>query len=159
MSRLLVLLLSILLAAPATTALACPNPDMNATVQVRTNGAALRMGSMRRAMGGGTTALDTCAAIALPEVPAMLFPDAPSLTAELGGMLGLAMEITSDAACPTGLLVRTASGEWYHDDRGRGPGQPRIMLRRPGSGPLMIWIGTPDGAACRATVRLVTYAG
>ncbi|MFZ3582355.1 hypothetical protein ACOI1H_09325 [Loktanella sp. DJP18] len=159
MSRLLTVLLSILLTAPATVVWACPNPDMNATVQVRTNGAALRMGTMRRALAGGNSALDTCPSVTLPDVPAMLFPDAPSMTADLGGMLGLAMEITSDATCPTGLLVRTADGDWYHDDSGRGPGQPRIMLRHPGSGPLMIWIGTPDGGACRATVRLVTYAG
>lgn len=151
--------LSVLLALPVAGAAACPNPDLNATVQLRTNGASLRMGQMRRATAGGPHQLDGCPALGLGEVPEMFFSDAPSMSADLGGMMGLAMEISAEGACATGLLIRTADGNWYYDDSGRGPGLPRIMLRSPGRGMMRFWVGTPDGAACRATIRLATYAG
>ena len=136
---------------------ACPNPDMGAFTQLRSNGASLRMGQSRRATGGGTATLDACSTVTLPSVPPMRFADAPSMTADLSGMLGLAMEIRADAPCATGLLIRTAAGDWFYDDSGRGAGLPRVMLRKPGSGQMQIWVGTPDGAVCRTRVTLMTY--
>ena len=136
---------------------ACPNPDMNATAQMRSNGASLRMGQSRRATGGGNASLEGCGGVTLDSVPPMMFSDAPSMTADLSGMLGLAMEITADGNCAAGLLIRTAAGDWFYDDSGRGAGLPRVMLRRPGTGRMQIWIGTPDGAVCRTRVNLMTY--
>jgi hypothetical protein len=92
-------------------------------------------------------------------VPPMMFNDAPSFTADLSGMIGLAMEIRADSDCATGMLVRTADGHWYYDDSGQGTGQPQLILRRPGRGEIMVWVGTPDGEQCRARLNLSTYAG
>ena len=150
----------LVLAATSSTALpavACPNPDMNAMAQLRSNGASLRMGQSRRATGGGNAMLDGCDGVTLEAVPPMMFSDAPSMTADLSGMLGLAMEIRADGNCATGLLIRTAAGDWFYDDSGRGAGLPRLMLRNPGTGRMQIWIGTPDGAVCRTRVNLMTY--
>ena len=143
----------------ADAVMACPDPNLNAAAQMRSNGAALRLGQSRRAVAGGTVPLAGCPGVPLEEVPSAMFLSPPSLSANLGGMLGLAIEISVDAPCATALLVRTAAGEWYHDDRGQGPGKPRIILRHPGSGTLRLWLGTSDGAPCTARVQLVTYAG
>ena len=155
--RLFLPLLSALLTVPSGAVLACPNPDLGAFTQLRSNGASLRMGQSRRATGGGAVTLDACPGVALRDVPPMMFSDAPSMTADLSGMLGLAMEIKADGPCAAGLLVRTTKGEWYYDDGGRGPGLPWMMLRQPGTGQLQIWIGTPDGEVCRTRINLMTY--
>ena len=138
---------------------ACPNPDLNAAVQVRSNGAALRMGLSRRVWAGGTASLADCGQVGMTESGAMTFPDAPSFSANLGGMLGLAIEIDADSRCPVGLLVQTADGTFYFDADGGGPGQPRMILRHPGRGTMLIWVGTADPQPCRTTLRLTTYAG
>lgn len=147
------------LAISATPAAACPNPDLGALRQISTNGASLRLGLGRRVTAGGTGTLEECGHLGLRDVPQMQFNAAPSLVANLSGMMGLAMEIQSQGQCPTGLLVRTADGAWYYDDRGRGAGLPRLMLRRPGRGEFKVWVGTPTGDLCRTQVRLTTYPG
>jgi hypothetical protein len=143
----------------AGAAVACPNPDMAAARQISSNGAALRLGQNRRVFAGGKAGLAGCDHIAFPQVPAVMFNDAPSFSADLSGMIGLAMEIRAEGDCPTGLLVRTEDGHWYFDDSGRGAGQPRLILRHPGRGKIAVWVGTVDGAQCRARLNLQTYAG
>ncbi len=142
-------------------AMACPNPDLNAATTVQTNGATLRLGLNRRTTAGGTATLAACPHVTadVPGDVAMMFNAVPALSADVGGMMGMAMEISADANCATALLVRTASGDWYYDDRGRGIGMPRIMMRSPGAGQLQVWIGTTDGSVCRARVNMMTYAG
>ncbi|WP_386681356.1 hypothetical protein [Loktanella sp. R86503] len=153
--------LGVVLAATqfAGSAIACPNPDMAAARQISSNGAALRLGQSRRVFAGGKAGLDGCAHIALPHIPTAQFNDAPGFSADLSGMIGLAMEIRAESDCATALLVRTDGGHWYFDDHGRGAGQPRLILRRPGSGEITVWLGTPDGRQCRARLNLQTYAG
>ena len=143
----------------AGQAAACPNPDMAATRQISSNGVALRLGQSRRVFAGGKASLAGCDHLGLPQVPPVMFNDAPSFTADLSGMIGLAMEIRAVGDCAMGMLVRTADGGWYYDDSGQGAGQRRLILRRPGRGKIMVWVGTPDGAQCRASVKLSTYAG
>ena len=155
--RLFAILILAVTSTAASSVAACPNPDMGALAQLRSNGAALRMGQSRRATGGGPVTLDGCPGVTLDATPPMMFSDAPSMTADLSGMLGLAMEIRADGPCATGLLIRTAAGDWFYDDSGRGAGLPRLMLRKPGTGQMQIWIGTPDGAVCRTRVNLMTY--
>lgn len=147
------------LALPVLAAEACPNPDIAANRLLRSNGVSLRMGQTRRVQAGGTETLEGCADLGLGAVPAAMFNDAPSMTAELIGMMGLAIEISSVSTCATALLVRTQDGAWYFDDKGQGAGLPRLVLRRPGTGTLSIWVGTPEGKSCRSQVSLVTYAG
>ena len=151
--------LAVMVALPVYTAEACPNPDMAAARVLRTNGVSLRLGQSQRVQAGGTDTLEACAHLGLSDVPVELFNDAPSMVADLSGMMGLAIEISSKSNCPTALLVRTENGAWYFDDRGQGIGFPRLMLRRPGTGKIMIWVGTPEGQSCRSRVGLVTYAG
>jgi hypothetical protein len=154
-------LLGLFLAVTQVTgqAVACPNPDMAATRQISSNGASLRLGQNRRIFAGGKAELIGCDYLGLPQVPPMMFNDAPSFTADLSGMIGLAMEIRADSDCATGMLVRTADGHWYYDDSGQGTGQPQLILRRPGRGEIMVWVGTPDGEQCRARLNLSTYGG
>lgn len=157
--RIMIGVLAVLVTLPVDAAAACPNPDMAALRVLRANGVSLRMGQSQRVQAGGSDTLEACAHLGLSDVPTELFNDAPSMVADLSGMMGLAIEISSTSNCPTALLVQTQNGAWYYDNRGRGVGSPRLMLRRPGTGKIMIWVGTPEGQSCRSRVRLVTYPG
>ncbi len=140
-------------------AFACPNPDLNATDQLRTNGASLRMGDMRRFTAGGTDTLDGCDYLGLTTTPPAFFNAAPNVTADLSGMVGLAIEIRVTSRCPTSLLVHTAEGNWYFDDDGQGLGRPLLLLSRPTNGLMQMWVGTDNGQSCSARVTLATIRG
>lgn len=154
--RILTLCLAALAVGAGDAALACPNPDLGGGSILSSNGASLRLGQSRRVFAGGAGSLDGCTYLGLPEVPAARFNDAPALVAELGGMLGLGMEIGVFSSCAAALLVQTEDESWYFNDDGQGPGRPRMLLSRPGNGTLSVWIGTEDGQPCRARVTLTT---
>lgn len=152
------LILSLLACAGAGAAMACPNPAIGAFNRMDANGATLRLGDSRRVDAGGTTDLAACDMGFGAAAPG-LFNTVPSLTADLAGMRGLAIEIAVVSRCATSLLVRTADNRWFHDSDGQGPGRPRLLLTQPPSGVLSVWVGTPDGQTCTARITLQTMFG
>ena len=154
--RSLTLCMAVVAIGAGGAAVACPNPDIGASNMITSNGASLRLGQSRRVFAGGAAPLDGCAYLGLSKVPTAQFNDAPSLVAELGGMLGLGLEIGVFSSCATALLVQTEDDSWYFNDNGQGPGRPRMLLSRPGNGTLSVWIGTEDGQPCRARLSLTT---
>ncbi|SEM44651.1 non-specific serine/threonine protein kinase [Loktanella fryxellensis] len=153
-----VLFLGVTLCAWSGAAVACPNPAIGAFSRLDANGATLRLGDSRRVDAGGDTDLAGCA-MGLDAPVDGRFNTVPSLTADLAGMTGLAIEIAVVSRCATALLVRTADNRWFHDSDGQGPGRPRLLLTQPSSGTLSVWVGTPDGQTCTARVTLQTMFG
>lgn len=69
------------------------------------------------------------------------------------------LEIRTEGACDTTLLLRTPAGRWFFDDD-NGPGRnARLRLGSPSEGRYEIWVGSQGGQACAARLALQTMRG
>ncbi|MBS1303610.1 hypothetical protein [Loktanella sp. SALINAS62] len=138
------------------SAAACPNPEHSSVVRFTESGVNLRRGKIVRLNAGGTSTLAECPQAGVVRDNDAYFTDAPSLELELVGMMGLGLQITPDQGCANSILVLTPDGQWYN----RGPGLngylPALMLSRPGTGELKVWVGTKSPERCRLRMEVLT---
>lgn len=64
----------------------------------------------------------------------------------------LVMQVRSD--CDSALLINTGTATWYYDDDDLGNLDPQIILTRPRSGQIDLWVGTYDGQYCDAVLTV-----
>jgi hypothetical protein len=67
------------------------------------------------------------------------------------------LELRTEGACDTVLLVRTPSGRWFFDDDNGGERNARLRLSAPPEGRYEIWVGSQGGEACGARLVLQTF--
>ena len=112
------------------------------------------------ATAGGDLALTGCAV--LPFNRSGFAGTAPNITFELSEMdrFGrIELSATLEAECALTLRAQSVDGTWHFDAMGNGDGLPELELTDAAvaDGPLHVWVGTPDGATCDATVHINTW--
>lgn len=82
------------------------------------------------------------------------FTSAPDVRIFVNGIEGNRLTFEVRSNCDSALLINTGTASWYYDDDDAGNLDPRIVLTRPRSGQIDIWVGTYDGQYCDAVLYL-----
>lgn len=82
---------------------------------------------------------------------------APDFSIQMPNMQGFQLVISVVSQCDSILLINTPNRNWFYDDDDNGNLDARIILTRPSSGWMDIWVGTHDGSVCDATLSLETF--
>ncbi len=82
------------------------------------------------------------------------FEAAPDVRYFVNNVEGRRLSIFVQSACDSTLLINTQSASWYYDDDDNGNADAKIVLTRPLSGQIDVWVGTYDGQYCDANVYI-----
>lgn len=82
------------------------------------------------------------------------FTSQPDARFFISGIEGNRLMISVRSNCDSALLINTGTATWYYDDDDAGNLDPQIVLTRPQSGQIDVWVGTYDGAVCDAVLSL-----
>lgn len=137
-------------------ALACPNWNNNPTYGTYDLSLSqLRSGPSWSLTAGGSIDWSNCQHIRVgtDDGPGF-FEAAPDFRFFVNNVEGRRLTISVLSACDSTLLINTQSATWYYDDDDNGNGDAKIVLTRPLSGQIDVWVGTYDGAYCDANVRV-----
>ncbi|MBB5722089.1 hypothetical protein FHS72_001713 [Loktanella ponticola] len=142
-----------------TSAMACPNFNMQAAESFAASGAQLRAAKTFNVVAGGENYVWNCSNVRPgTDQGAGYFTSQPDFSFELSGMAGMRLVVSAVSECDSALLINTSSANWYYDDDDNGNLDPKITLTRPVDGRIDIWMGTYDGEYCNANLRLETFA-
>lgn len=142
-----------------TSAMACPNFNLQAAEAYSASGAQLRAPKTFNVVAGGENYVWNCPNVRPgTDQGAGYFTSQPDFSFDLSGMSGLRLVVSAVSQCDSALLINTSSANWYYDDDDNGNLDPKIVLTRPVNGRIDIWMGTYDGEYCNATLRLETFA-
>ena len=142
-----------------TSAVACPNFNLEAADAYAASGAQLRSPKTFSVVAGGENYIWNCPSIRPgTDQGAGYFTSQPDFSFSLSGMAGLRLVVSAVSNCDSALLINTSSANWYYDDDDNGNLDPKITLTRPVDGRIDIWMGTYDGEYCNANLRLETFA-
>jgi hypothetical protein len=141
----------------SNTAIACPNFNLSGETYSLT-GTDLYTPRSFKVVAGGSNALSGCPNVRpQTESGPGYVTSTPDFTFSLSGLDPYRLDISVRSACDAMLLVNTGRANWYYDDDDNGNLDPKIVLTRPSSGWLDIWVGTYDGEACDAVLTLETF--
>lgn len=142
-----------------TSAIACPNFNMQAAESYSASGAQLRSPKTFNVVAGGENYVWNCPNVRPgTDQGAGYFTSQPDFSFDMSGMAGLRLVVSAVSQCDSALLINTSSANWYYDDDDNGNLDPKIVLTRPVDGRIDIWMGTYDGEYCNATLRMETFA-
>lgn len=132
---------------------ACPGLD-NADKHLFLSARQLATPQVAEVRAGGTVLLGYCEAI--PGSGNVPFDPSVSIyyTADRKRM---DLELRTEGACDTVLLVRTPSGRWFFDDDNGGSRNARLRISTPPEGRYEIWVGSQGGQACPTRLTLQTF--
>lgn len=151
------LLTSVLsLFALASAAQACMDWRLNPTYgQYNLSQSQLNRGQTLSLTAGGSINWAQCRHIVgLTDNGPGFFERAPDVRFFVNGVEGNRLTISVNSACDSTLLINTQSASWYYDDDDNGNMDAKIVLTRPISGQIDVWVGTYDGAYCDANVSI-----
>ena len=115
----------------------------------------LRQGQSLSLQAGGNNYVWNCPNVnPQTDQGAGYFTSQPDARVFVNNVEGNRLIIAVDSQCDAALLINTGTATWYYDDDDRGNLDPQIILTRPRSGQIYIWVGTYDGQVCNATLRL-----
>jgi len=142
-----------------TTAVACPDFNIQAVESYQATGGQLRQPRSFNVVAGGENYIWNCPSIRPgTDQGAGYFTSQPDFSFTLSGMGGLRLVVSAISNCDSALLINTSSANWYYDDDDNGNLDPRIVLTRPVDGRIDVWMGTYDGEYCDAQLRMETFA-
>ncbi len=140
----------------AGAAQACPNWNNNPTYGAYDLSLAqLRAGQSLSLTAGGSVDWNGCPHIRVgsDDGPGF-FEVAPDVRFFVNNVEGRRLTIAINSACDSTLLINTQSASWYYDDDDNGNADAKIVLTRPLSGQIDVWVGTYDGQYCDARVSI-----
>ncbi|MEO9865099.1 MAG: hypothetical protein ABJO29_06995 [Yoonia sp.] len=142
-----------------SSAVACPNFNMQAAEAYSASGAQLRSPKTFSVVAGGENYVWNCSNVRPgTDQGAGYFTSQPDFSFTLSGMSGLRLVVSAVSECDSALLINTSSANWYYDDDDNGNLDPKIVLTRPVDGRIDVWMGTYDGEYCNAQLRMETFA-
>ena len=154
MKRLLISTLALIGLSGA--AQACPNWSLNPTYGAyNISLAQLRQGQNLSLTAGGSIDWNNCPQIRVgsDDGPGF-FEQAPDVRFFVNNVEGRRLTISVRSNCDSTLLINTQSQSWYYDDDDNGNADAKIVLTRPVSGQIDVWVGTYDGEYCDANVAI-----
>lgn len=154
MKRLLLSTLAIVGLAGA--AQACPNWNNNPTYGAyNLSLGQLRQGQTLSLTAGGSVNWNNCPHIRVgtDDGPGF-FEVAPDARFHVNNVEGRRLTISIISACDSTLLINTQSTSWFYDDDDNGNADAKIVLTRPLSGQIDVWVGTYDGQYCDAQLSI-----
>lgn len=140
----------------AGAAQACPNWNNNPTYGAyNLSLAQLRSGQSLSLTAGGSFDWNNCQHIRVgtDDGPGF-FEAAPDVRFFVNNVEGRRLTISVLSACDSTLLINTQSASWFYDDDDNGNADAKIVLTRPISGQIDVWVGTYDGQYCDANVSI-----
>lgn len=69
----------------------------------------------------------------------------------------LDLELRTEGACDTVILLRSPTGRWFFDDDNGAARNARIRIAAPREGRYEIWVGSQEGRACASKLTLQTF--
>ncbi|MBI1416665.1 MAG: hypothetical protein GC146_05515 [Limimaricola sp.] len=141
----------------AGAAAACPDDRVSGQV-LEVDGETLLTPQEFDIVAGGDAALSDCPGMGMQGAAGVagLFRTAPDFTLNLAKMNEYSLAVSVKSHCDTMLLISGPTMSPYFDDDDNGDLNPRIVLTRVPDGYVNVWVGTIDGAACDARLRLQT---
>ena len=117
--------------------------------------AMVEQGQSLELVAGGSSNIANCSMSRTTDMAGFL-ERAPDVRFQLSDVEGLRLRIWVAAAqnCDTVLLLNGGTIDWYYDDDDAGDMQASIVLTRPVSGQLDVWVGTYDGGYCDARLMI-----
>ncbi|PVA08040.1 hypothetical protein [Thalassorhabdomicrobium marinisediminis] len=143
----------------AGTAQACPNWSLNPIYgQYNVSMGQLRAGQQLSLTAGGDNNIWSCRNVR-PQTDTGdgYFGSSPDARIFVNGIEGRTLKLEVRSNCDSALLINTGTATWYYDDDDAGNLDPQIVLTRPQSGQIDIWVGTYDGAYCDAVLMMSAY--
>lgn len=140
----------------AGAAQACPNWNLNPNYgSYNVSVGQLRAGQQISLQAGGENYVWNCPNVN-PQTDrgAGYFTSAPDVRIFANGIEGNRLVLQVRSNCDAALLINTGTATWYYDDDDLGNLDPQIVLTRPRSGQIDIWVGTYDGAYCDAVLMM-----
>ena len=137
-------------------AYACPNWNNNPTYGAYDLSLSqLRAGQALELTAGGSINWNDCQHIRVgtDDGPGF-FEAAPDVRFFVNNVEGRRLTISTNSACDSTLLINTQSASWFYDDDDNGNADAKIVLTRPLSGQIDVWVGTYDGQYCDARVSI-----
>ncbi|MEL6960550.1 MAG: hypothetical protein AAGL89_16525 [Pseudomonadota bacterium] len=118
----------------------------------------LEQGQMLELVAGGASNLADCN-VGRGTDMAGFVERAPDVRFMMSDVEGLRLRIWVEAvqSCDTVLVLTGGTIDWYYDDDDAGDMQAAIVLTRPVSGQLDVWVGTYDGGYCDARLMLAAF--
>ena len=135
---------------------ACPNWSLNPTYgSYNLSQGQLRSGQSLSLTAGGSIDWNQCPQIRVgsDDGPGF-FEQAPDVRFFVNGVEGRNLVFSVRSACDSTLLINTQSQSWFYDDDDNGNADAKIVLTRPISGQIDVWVGTYDGQYCDANVAI-----
>lgn len=156
MRQLLFVILS--LVGLTTAVQACPDWRLSASAEYNLSGHQLRNPQGADVIAGGSNYIWNCRGInPRTDRGAGYFTSNPDFRFFISDLERYQLVISVISQCDSALLINTQSASWYYDDDDNGNLDPRIVLTRPRSGQIDVWVGTYDGDYCDARLTLETY--
>lgn len=140
----------------AGAAHACPNWNLNPTYgSYSLSAQQMRSPQTLSLTAGGENYIWNCSNVnPQSDRGAGYFTSPPDARIFVSGIEGNRLVISVRSNCDSALLINTGTASWYYDDDDAGNLDPQIVLTRPRSGQIDIWVGTYDGAYCDAVLSL-----
>lgn len=140
----------------AGAAQACPNWNLNPTYgSYNLSVGQLRAGQQISMTAGGDNYVWNCPNVnPQTDQGAGYFTSQPDARIFVNGIEGNRLVFQVRSNCDSALLINTGTASWYYDDDDLGNLDPQIVLTRPRSGQIDIWVGTYDGEYCDAVLMM-----
>lgn len=140
----------------AGAAQACPNWNLNPSYgSYNLSLGQLRQGQSLSLLAGGDKYVWNCPNVnPQTDTGAGYFTSQPDARFFVNGIEGNRLIISVRSNCDSALLINTGTATWYYDDDDLGNLDPQIVLTRPRSGQIDVWVGTYDGQTCDAVLYM-----
>lgn len=139
-----------------TAAMACPNYNLYGE-RYYWDGSDLLGGGYLDVRAGGDNSITGCGIRFGSDRGRGYVTRAPDFSLKLSNMGRYKIRFTIRSECDSILLINTGAANWYYDDDDAGNLDATIMLTRPSSGWMDVWVGTHDGSVCDARLYIQTY--
>lgn len=137
----------------AQSAWACPDFRLNGT-QLSYTASQLYTPQTVSRIAGGNVDLANC--MSIPGLGHVM--QAPDFTMNYTADRPMQrLEIRTNTACDSILLVNLPNGTWLYDDDSNGALDAKIIVPAPQAGVYDIWVGTRFGGFCQGTMTLETF--
>ncbi|PWG18290.1 hypothetical protein [Salibaculum griseiflavum] len=153
-----ILAMALLAFGAAGAAQACPDWRLEAAASYNLSGDQLRKAQGADVIAGGENYIWNCRGInPQSDQGAGYFTSNPDFRFFISDLERYQLVVSVISQCDSALLINTQSASWYYDDDDNGNLDPRIVLTRPISGQIDVWVGTYDGEYCDARLMLETF--
>lgn len=138
----------------AGAAQACPNWSLDPNYgSYNLSLSQMRAGQRIGLQAGGNNYVWNCPNVnPQTDTGAGYFTSSPDVRIFANNIEGNRLVLRVNSNCDSALLINTGTATWYYDDDDAGNLDPQIVLTRPRSGQIDIWVGTYDGGYCDANL-------